>query len=179
MEISSGVAGLLGAFIGAGASIWMSYINNNKSYKLQIDLENLKRQNKSKDYQIDTLIKLQKDILTLKKLTYELLDLKIVRYINFKMWTNIYSGDDKELYNEEEDEQIKSNWFDLKSEIFINNHKLTNLELQEGITLAMKELSSVLTAKTKDDAKKINENFRKKTYNKIMREISIELRKTY
>lgn len=169
MDISSGLAGLLGALIGAGASIWMSYINNNKSHDLQTDLEKLKRDNVSKDFQRETLIKVEEGLFAAVKLNNQIFLMFLFEYKDKEIdWS-------KPTIPEKISEDLRENFKTVRS----NNERLINSVLREKIYLFQNQISRSIDFQ-RNKQQVINELTKiNNKYDIVIKMIGAEIRKTY
>lgn len=170
MEISSAGAALFGALIVAVANIIVTLITNNKSYKLQIDLENLKRVNNNKDF-------LRKNLLEIQSLIDNVIETFVI----------IQVLEVKENIEKEEKIIVKSfDEFDYSNKLkeFDRHHKLIkslscrllNSELRRLIDDFINNLSDVL--KKGDWLDKPHKEIPLKVI-EITKKIGEEIRKTY
>lgn len=97
IAIITAISGLFGALIGGGFSVWSTYITNNKSYKLQTDLENLKRKNEIKDLQRETLLYIQENLQKLVIMVNKLIDNKIEFDKEFQGGSDVMFQKDSDL----------------------------------------------------------------------------------
>lgn len=167
MKIDSGIAGLLGALIGAGTSIWMSYINNNKAYKLQIDLENLKRKNEAKDLQRETLLKIQEELQLIISQYFE------IYFKNLDVYK--INGEWKSLDNNNSEEVKLTN--NIK-ELTLYVERIENKALREGTRIISNKITELRYLKSYFEVEKLLPKTLLE-FNEHAFKVGEEIRKTY
>lgn len=131
--------GLIGAVIGAAASILTTKINARNNIELQLKSEEQRRRNRATDFQRDNIIKIQETIYTYLRLNME-------AYLQINEKTEAQNKVNAML-----DQELNSNLENHTRDLAILIERVKNKDLRHRLNLTKKKLSKISFAKTKEE----------------------------